>query len=1148
MKQTSWYLNIQAGSIDEADVRFQNFMSGISESDDWRKIKPCKIKEWVIYEFDDVCEDLYTLSIIEANSFFDIKVTDYYGMKDLHIEKIWGFFKRGDVNNKKDLQLCGIVDEREQINGFEISDEMKKIFLVLPIHKSCRRELLDKIKESENNIDDYRWCLDKRRLPKKLKLALYTHNGTKASDICVKDVDILEMPSVENYLIKKNTFDPIQDVNAWVGGNVTVGSSGTYATWTALAADLGTFIVDGEATQISTITESSTVVFNTSVSSYNMVLNGGLRKVSYGGNEYCFQMDVTGTGNLDIKHFEFQRTSTSSTFLFSAVYIRTVGASIGTNIYENIFDGGGFVGSGIRCVTSSPVLDIYSNIFYDYDGDSSSSGIVIDASDGNSSSTYINNTSYNCGKGFEFNSNDGNVLNCASFDSTGNDFNNTGSLTTFTKCASSDTTGSEAGLRSLIGTTVFESVTSTDGDFLYPVQGETLHGAGANTPLSDHLYYYNGRVLIDDDIDIGGNGLTFRPTAATSSSDTYSSSIDSLTDLVVDVTYYTSNLNAPICVIMHGYTQSASNITTDIKTRFANYGFFVAVPGMRGRDGASGSRDASGREIYDIYDAIQHVIVNYSTYVDETNINIIGYSGGGGNVFNFVCKFPDLAGVASSFFGMNDYGYDSTDGWYYTNTNFQSALETDIGGSPSEVIDSYRARMSLYAAKNAKYSEMFVYHDTSDSSVSAINAVNWDSEFTSLGYTNLSTDLTGPGEYPRWDHGLPFDGDPLVKAEIDFYPDIINGTYKNPSIDSSGTFNIIGYIRSKEFEIFLNDGNEDTAILTYDLNTGEYTLDNTDTNNNLSAVFKFYNKTPNTNYRFGGRIGTSDEDGTVLFYITQSTGSSTYYLVEDNLIGNLNVSDVAFILLAEAESDFRFEDSNTGFAHLYNGPAASELLTATLTSFPINNGYIYNNGNAYHKFDGLAGKIVTTYDLDLTNTSNFTYISHVDFTPGTNNIILGKLVDSSNRFFFNINSNNSPEVFIRIGGTIRLIETNDTVSTNDFVALVKNEESVRIYINGVEVTYATQDSYDLGDYTFNDIQLGNEASSYYTGNIKTGIFYERALPPAELIHIYNLGPSLGNLRGVDNDDGSMDLLPSIGSNNNPLITSITISSKIGNIY
>lgn len=172
-------------------------------------------------------------------------------------------------------------------------------------------------------------------------------------------------------------------------------------------------------------------------------------------------------------------------------------------------------------------------------------------------------------------------------------------------------------------------------------------------------------------------------------------------NLRAELNYNNSVSNAPIAVVMHGY--SASSDIASIRAnaqRLRDAGFFAISVTMRGREGSQGVRDSGGVEIYDIYDAVEAVKVAYAFYVNPTNVHITGYSGGGGNTMSALTKFPDYFCLGSSFYRMSDYGLDLVNGWYNNGANYggtrTTQLDADIGnpntGGPL-VLDKYRARV-----------------------------------------------------------------------------------------------------------------------------------------------------------------------------------------------------------------------------------------------------------------------------------------------------------------------------------------------------------------------------------------------------------------------------------------------------------------------
>ncbi|MGB6222944.1 alpha/beta hydrolase family protein, partial [Haloferula sp.] len=138
-------------------------------------------------------------------------------------------------------------------------------------------------------------------------------------------------------------------------------------------------------------------------------------------------------------------------------------------------------------------------------------------------------------------------------------------------------------------------------------------------------------------------------------------------DLLAELNYDDAQANAPIVVVMHGYSNGngVANVRGPAQ-RLRDSGFFAISVAMRGRDGSDGVRDSGGLEVHDIYDAVEAVKANptFVGLIDPSNVHITGYSGGGGNTMSALSKFPDYFRVGASFFGMSDYGYNLTDGWY----------------------------------------------------------------------------------------------------------------------------------------------------------------------------------------------------------------------------------------------------------------------------------------------------------------------------------------------------------------------------------------------------------------------------------------------------------------------------------------------------
>lgn len=298
---------------------------------------------------------------------------------------------------------------------------------------------------------------------------------------------------------------------------------------------------------------------------------------------------------------------------------------------------------------------------------------------------------------------------------------------------------------------------------------------------------------------------------------------------------YNGNAPLPLVVVMHGYTGGAYS-TAAVLDRMAAYGCFAASPGMRGRNSADGTPDASGREIYDIYDAITYIRAAYSGIVDSDKVCVVGYSGGGGNALAFASKFPDTAAVIVSHFGISDYGWadaavsglDSSWGWYPSNN-----VNLDIGGLPDDVPYRYRARHAVEGITNFTGGHLYIYHDDQDSSVPVIHSQRIVTALSGAGLSNYTTNYTTTTSSPRWTHGNPVIGDPgepNIQTEPIWLKNYVDGDHAVWTISTSGTITVIGYIVTKRFTIWLNangtatTGIDAVASVVYNTATDTYTV------------------------------------------------------------------------------------------------------------------------------------------------------------------------------------------------------------------------------------------------------------------------------------------------------------------------------------
>lgn len=315
-------------------------------------------------------------------------------------------------------------------------------------------------------------------------------------------------------------------------------------------------------------------------------------------------------------------------------------------------------------------------------------------------------------------------------------------------------------------------------------------------------------------------------------------------NLVGDVFEYDNSEGArPVLIAMHGYTELAATLGADFYTRLAKLGFFVLGPQMRSRNSSTGTRDSSGQEIYDIYDIYQNAISKLSTMgvIDSTKVIMAGYSGGGGNTYAFLNRFPDFCPAAVVHFGISDYGYDGTYSWYVEEPSRQAQLDTDVGSPRASFLNEYRTRNSLEGIAINYQGKLFIFHDDLDTAVhldhssrvkDAYTALSRIVQETKYGAINSDTELyysvTTNTDSPRWIHGNPTGAAGIISAEPQWTPTLLAA--QPFEIPATGTVKILGWIRTKKFYIILgngtvaNNGKTRSAELTYDWTNNSYTI------------------------------------------------------------------------------------------------------------------------------------------------------------------------------------------------------------------------------------------------------------------------------------------------------------------------------------
>lgn len=281
--------------------------------------------------------------------------------------------------------------------------------------------------------------------------------------------------------------------------------------------------------------------------------------------------------------------------------------------------------------------------------------------------------------------------------------------------------------------------------------------------------------------------------------------------------------NLPIVVLLQGWGGVAADWSQSALDNIGRRGLFVCAPGLRGRDGADGSADAFGREVHDIYDALQYVRVQFGGIVSSDKAVLVGGSGGGGEVLAALCKFPDTFCLGVDYYGISDVGRNNPNGWYYNNDgSYGASIGERVGNIPANTPERYYARDATAAIQNYTGGRLIIFHDESDAVVPVVHSTRITAALDAAGLSNYEAHYSKSGDAVRWTHGHSWDSGVEYDAEEIWVPQIATATPW--TIPATGTVTVIGYIVTKRFAIWLNSGLDAAATVAYSTTTGAYTV------------------------------------------------------------------------------------------------------------------------------------------------------------------------------------------------------------------------------------------------------------------------------------------------------------------------------------
>lgn len=239
---------------------------------------------------------------------------------------------------------------------------------------------------------------------------------------------------------------------------------------------------------------------------------------------------------------------------------------------------------------------------------------------------------------------------------------------------------------------------------------------------------------------------------------------------------------------------------------------------MRGRAFSDGEPDCNGYELYDIYDAAEYVKKHYSQYIiDDSIIYFEAGSGGGGNCYELISKFPDYFAAATALFGITDYAK-----WYNEDAKgeFKDEMDIWVGCTPDKNQMAYDSRSGILGIENL-HTPLFIAHGEFDIRVPVSHAENYINKAKELGKGDLINYycMQGVGNLNHWGNVTK-----EQTATVKRLSEENRVLHKSPiNLAPSGRLIVKGYLVTKKFSVFL-DSIDKVAVLDYDINQNKYTV------------------------------------------------------------------------------------------------------------------------------------------------------------------------------------------------------------------------------------------------------------------------------------------------------------------------------------
>lgn len=293
----------------------------------------------------------------------------------------------------------------------------------------------------------------------------------------------------------------------------------------------------------------------------------------------------------------------------------------------------------------------------------------------------------------------------------------------------------------------------------------------------------------------------------------YASSVDGVRPLWADAAYLADGRPKPVLVVMHGYGGGRAAVARDLD-ELAPRGVVALAPDLRGRGDSAGQWDSGGLDVHDILDAVRAALARYPGELDGRNLNLVGYSGGGGNAIACAVRFPELFRTVVSFFGIADYG-----AWHRSGgrPDCNEWMELALGGTPDQIPEVYEARNAIPAAGNARCSRLHFFWDEEETMCPPALVEAWLDQYHRAGLGRAAVHVSRRGDARRWIHNYRTGNPDLSAADDLFLPDVLAARPAVPALPSRGCMVVPGFVVTRFFSVWIEDGQRGQVTVEYDV-------------------------------------------------------------------------------------------------------------------------------------------------------------------------------------------------------------------------------------------------------------------------------------------------------------------------------------------